>query len=386
MKNQHNIKANDQMQTSEIITNTQAAEAPLADPGGAPVAPHLVQDEPATNSQATSVQDGWKHIASLLADEESPVSLKEWVELERQRGGQDKKASLVRKLSVAYGIGKLLESSRVDQERCSIDNFAIQELFEEFRWVVVGIKMLTPRLQATLQSTLYLRDFEEMVNDESMKGRDLKAAVLDDGSTPAKLAGEQGDYDEMQLCCALGRLLHFLFSGDNVKNRRQSQDEDRSTNASEDDVGIDAIVVQPAKKQTRELTFSEISIHSGSSAGTDGLGQLEGTKYRPLVEYGCPPSISQLVGDLLSCGDNIFRPDSAFKSLRDATDNIHLLLEEPDLLFERIVESHQGKHLLEPSNDSRLFGRAAEITKIMGVYHRVATGKCEHVFVEGLSG
>jgi hypothetical protein len=287
---------------------------------------------------------------------------------------------------VAYGIGKLLESSSLDHERCSIDNFAIQELFEEFRWVVVGIEMLTPRLQVTLQSTLYLRDFEEMVNDESMKGRDLKVTVLNDGSTSAKHAGEWDVCDEMQMCCVLGELLHFLFSGDNVKNRCQLQEEDCSTNASEDDVGRDAMVVQPAKKQTRELAFSQMSINSGSTAGTHRLGQLEETKYRPLVDYGCPPSISQLVGDLLSCGDNLFRSDSAFKSLHDATDNIHLLLEEPDLFFERIVESHQGKHLLAPSNDRKLFGRAAEITKIMGAYHRVATGKSEHVFVEGVSG
>jgi hypothetical protein len=397
---------NDQLQTtiaaqcqgSSEMPNTvtgQAAEAFLADCGGALalVAPQCLAPEPVTNSQATSYQNDWNHIASLLTDDVSSVSLMEWVERERQRSGQDEKPSLVRKLSVAYGIGKLLELSSVDHELCSIDNFVVHELFQEFKWVVVGIEMLTPRVQVTLQSILYLRDFEEMVNDESMKGRGVKATVLVDDSTSAQQVGDFDDVrDEMKLCCVLGELLHFLFSGDHVQNTCQPQEETCSTNVNEDDLGGDAIMVQPTKQKTRELSFSQFSInsgYSGSTAGTHRLGQLEEnipTKLRPLIDYGCPPSISQLVGDLLSSCDELFRSDSAFKSLSDATGDIHFLLEEPNIFFERVIKSRQGQHLLASSNDIRLFGREAEITKIMDVYNRVATGKSEHVIVEGHSG
>jgi hypothetical protein len=397
-QNQGMMESSDQLHTIAVqccrdphgTTNNVMGQVALQVGGDVPIAPPGVVLEPATNSQTTLGRDDWEHVASLLIEKpESSVSLKEWVELERQRSSQDEKASLVRKLSVAYGIAKLLESSSIGHERCSIDNFAIQESFEEFRWVVGGIKMLTPRHQVILESTLFLRDFEEMVSDESMKGREVKVTFLDDGSTSSKQTGECDVRDEMQLCYVLGELLHYLFLGDNLQNTCQSQEEACNTNGSEDDLGGDAVVLQPSKKQTREMSFSNCSINLGSTAGTNRLGQCGEnvpTKRRLLVDYGCPPSISQLVEDLLSCGDNLFRSDSAFKSLSDASNDIHLLLEEPSIFFERTIESRQGKHLLTASNEIRLFGRAAEITKVMDVYRRVATGKSENVIVEGLSG
>lgn len=100
-----------------------------------------------------------------------------------------------------------------------------------------------------------------------------------------------------------------------------------------------------------------------------------------LVTNYCVSSF-QLVRDLLSCGDGIFRPDSAFKSLKDMTDEVHLLFEEPNLLFER---AYQSNHQLIIGQ--RIFGRSEETAKIADAYSRVAsTGMSEILFIAGLSG
>ena len=94
-------------------------------------------------------------------------------------------------------------------------------------------------------------------------------------------------------------------------------------------------------------------------------------------------SISQLVGDLLSCNDGLLQPDTAFKSLQEATDEVHLLLKEPTgLLFQR---EHPSKHIL--TIGSRLVGRSTEASNIIDAYNRVvSTGRSEVVVIGGRSG
>ena len=82
--------------------------------------------------------------------------------------------------------------------------------------------------------------------------------------------------------------------------------------------------------------------------------------------------------DLLSCGEGIFRPDSAFKSLKDMTDEVHLLFEEPTLLFERTYQANEQLAI-----GGRLFGRSADTAKIVDAFHRVASTRISEVVVIG---
>jgi hypothetical protein len=64
------------------------------------------------------------------------------------------------------------------------------------------------------------------------------------------------------------------------------------------------------------------------------------------------------------------------------TDEVHLLFEEPTLLFER---TYQGKQHL--TIGGRLFGRSADMAEIADAYYRVAsTGRCEIIIIGGHSG
>jgi hypothetical protein len=267
-------------------------------------------------------------------------------------------------------------------------------------WEVVGVRMIDPPVAVQLVSTpgenVSTFSFASTLSgNEDVVGRDVSAIIV---SNHSPFYERQADFEsvEMQLCCALGKLFHFLFSEEQVQRKGFGDDTDME----------DMDMKQPAKKQSREVSFSQVSIHSHDTDISCERAQKTNDTFRPLFDYGYPSSISQvsqlyvsivvtsqcsllsisflfqLVRDLLSCGDGLSRGDSAFKSLKDMTDEVHLLFEEPKLLFER---TNQSNHQL-PIGE-RIFGRSVETAKIADAYYRVAsTGKCEVIIIGGYSG
>jgi hypothetical protein len=242
----------------------------------------------------------WNCNKSLKSDQWNDLSLPlvEWIEMEKMRALQDPKASVLRKLSVAYGIGKLLQSSKPAQESCSVENLIVRESSHQCTntynnntgWEVVGIFMINPPVAVQLVSTTSGNvsavsstpasdSFSDAYND-SLMGRDVSAVI--DAPFPHRQTGFESV--ETQLCCALGELLHFLFSGERVQQNELGEDTD-----TED---VDAI--QLAKKQPRDVSFLQASINSRDD---DPFCQRElraSHKFRPLTDYGYPASISQV--------------------------------------------------------------------------------------------
>ena len=297
-------------------------------------------------------------------------TLRQWINYEKMRSHLvDFKTSILRKVTVAYGIGKLIESCNDPIQSVSRDNFAVRETCEiqgtHPGSEVVGVDLISQQMSANLSSIQHL----EFGGDESNVGRFITATI----STTSTHGVPNKTQDEALVCCAFGHLLHFLFSGKEQVEMGDGRGWDSKGS------GLDKTVLdQPVKRQTRDVSFSQASI-SESHMVRSGLNWKGHVDFPgPLSEFGCPPSIAQLIGGLLSCGDGLFCSDSSFKCLKEATDEIHLLLEEPRLLFQTVP--HLSIH-------DRVFGRSEEISIIIDAYTRVAsTGRGEAIVVGGCSG
>lgn len=323
----------------------------------------------------------------LLTDVlEAPVALDRWIELEKGKVHEDKalhRTSLLRKLYIAYGIGTLLFSS--PDGLSSVSNFAVRESSTELEvdseWEVMRVDMIAPSLSVRIIATPVPENYsgEEISNDKPVRGRHVLAVVVNGTSTPAN--PDRTMQDEMPLCQAFGELLHELFSGEPALTWQRLEG-GAHMNCSETD---EHLALAPlAKKTSRDVSFSQATISEANITVSDGSNsQLKDAVRLPSLDNcDCPSSISQLVDDLLSCNDALFRPDTAFSCLSDAIDEIALLIEEPN----KLLFSSSASHQLKISN-GKLFGRSAELSELADVYHRVtSTGVGEAVLVGGFSG
>jgi hypothetical protein len=115
------------------------------------------------------------------------------------------------------------------------------------------------------------------------------------------------------------------------------------------------------------------------------LTNLLSSKYVPLQERGFPSSLSKLVRNLIDCGWDEFLPDDAYPSLKAASDDLHLLLKDPNrFLFDFTGSGQVGE--LRPKR-TKLYGRDNEISLITDTFCRVAiSAASEALFVDGFSG
>jgi hypothetical protein len=131
----------------------------------------------------------------LKPDQWNDVSLPllHWIKMEKSRAAQHQKASVLRKLNVAYGIGKLLQSSKPAQELCRVENFIIIESSHPCNntyigntgWEVVGIRMINPAVAVQLVSTPggnFSTFSSASTRSEDVVGRDVSAFIVNNHS------------------------------------------------------------------------------------------------------------------------------------------------------------------------------------------------------------
>ena len=315
--------------------------------------------------------------------------LRQWIELEKKHENhqpiQFQTATILRKLIIAYGIGKLIQSLNDPDEHLFLDNFLVREssntlgITSEAGRVIIGVDMIMPPLSVHLSVAQ-----SSKVTKESMGGIILATVISIDGSDPMLQSTHDNKICEKSLCCAYGKLLHYIFSGEDRRS---------STNASEDlnnhistmhlgeGNSTGEVFVQPFKKKhSNDMSFSEAP--ALETRNKDVMKKLPNDHmiFLPLEDYGYPPSISKLVSDILSCDDRLFHTDDCFESFKDALDEINFLFQDPRFLF-----GHQNGTKL--SADDKLFGRSLEISQITHAYHRVSTQrKSEAIFISGYSG
>lgn len=370
-------------------------------------------------SHQSSVQG---HANSAHSQDVEVMSLERWLEDEAGMAvNQDptiqlrlQKASMIRKLTVGFGIGTLLHLvSRSEsivnysfarlKSMCSIENFAVElskkDETPELGWELKGVVMVSPfsslRIVTSRSNSLDERSQEIM-------GRrivaELTCPVTSDFDESAT---EVSSNDDSILCHLLGGLLHFFFTGsckqgvpkDNNKVLTE-QEEPLMKKRSSDVLTCDEAILPPEKRPSevmplvRGAEFSQAVSILGHDDNSDcGLKNQSGVRLSlpSLIDFGYSFSLSQLVKNLVDCGLGLFRPDDSYPSMDAALSDMQLLLQQPSRFLWDHYNTPQKQNLF--INNVKMYGRSEEVASLTNAFLRVmSSGLSESVFIGGFSG
>eukprot|EP00970_Alexandrium_tamarense_P019425 scaffold14018_cov200-Alexandrium_tamarense.AAC.1 len=319
------------------------------------------------------------------------------------------KALLLRKVSVSYGIATLLKrmmvlspTQDVLEASCSITNFSVRTSREidtiEPGWEVQGVDMISPPISVQIKSTASA-SFLWDVDDESFNtiaGRVVEAVI--ESQTSESNDGNGREKDGSFVCHLFGVLLHKLFAGyseialeENVVGGDSGEDRNDFINQpppNKRKSTIESIGRKGESTFPRATSISELTNGNSDDTGNDGLMEsFRSLAMRPLTDFGCPSTVSQLIQDLIDCGWGVFRPDDAYSSLDVVIRDLELLLRYPErFLFEAHKSSTQSGRPIAVLKD-KLYGREAEAAHLTEAFCRVRnSGESEAFFVGGFSG
>ncbi|KAL3795134.1 hypothetical protein HJC23_007362 [Cyclotella cryptica] len=397
-------------------------------------------------------------LATAIGEENRPnkalpvrsIPLRRWIREEGRNSyhhdpldfSKDGKASLIRKVTVAYAVAKVLQ--HVSECRYSIDqilrlllidNFAVRVYegkLSDLGWEVEGVYVISPELAVQIRSNWQssISFFDGTADD--LTGRNVQTTITsnttDSHPHHARPDAEVGDCDERMICYYLGRFLHSFFCGVDPQ-RIAVEEHGRMEN---DDDLCDPNVSEPSMKKNFFLSPSKNSAHTtGHSLQKDGdrkprtketssnyqqmerldfsqmfpshsfsyvsltgsdRSKIQNTdesfhaNFYPLLEAGYPPALSQVVINLLECGSDLFRSDDFYQSLEDVTNDLHILLEDPGrFLFDQFKAPSRDQALVV--DKEKLYDRAKETALLTDAFCRVAlSGNSEAVCVSGFSG
>ena len=290
--------------------------------------------------------------------------LREWLEAEmisHQHTAENHQSNhvtqplmvLVRKTTVAYAVATLLQEAMsiapLTAEKVSLDNFTVRTKKQEVKDnnqnesfcaqvsatddIILGVDMISEKLSlAIIQSSDGVRITSPLP-----------------GSSSSSSAFEQ--MKESTICQLFGVLLYQLYS--NLDPFLEKNLEGVVTD--QDGVILDARG-EKAERRVVQLTYST------------------------LRELGAPPIVCMLVQHLGEC-----KECDAYSSLKEAKDDLHLLLLEPDR-FSSSSDAFKGgrPHLLLQRD--RLYGREREVSVITDAFSRVCAGESVALFIGGFSG
>jgi len=299
--------------------------------------------------------------------------------------------SMLQRIILGLGIGKLLQhilqnasisSWNELKSLCLIDNFAV-EVDGSNR--VTGVVMISPFLSLRIST-------RDSIGDS--QGRDVEALITSH-LPPDNSPGTDTLDCEGVLCHLLGALLHYIFS-----QVHQPGHSSNRLGLPKDDSAYEYEMDGPStKKKSLKLTrdgnhlsgsysapyVQDADFSQAASIVTNG--GVEDAKIAgmpslhmnlpPLTESGYPSSLSQLVMNLLNCGQGLFRPDDAYPSLDVAIEDMKLLLQRPNLF---LFGSPLGKGRLFTSN--KMYGRSKEMEALTNAFCRVASsGRSECILI-----
>eukprot|EP00804_Cyclotella_cryptica_P018958 CCRYP_006467-RB/>CCRYP_006467-RB protein AED:0.02 eAED:0.02 QI:225/1/1/1/0.66/0.5/4/29/1413 len=341
-------------------------------------------------------------------------------------------ASMMRKITIGYGIGKLLQHVSRQQEPpisnyswsqleslCSIENFAVESINEvpssEPGLEVRGVHMITPFLSVQIDTNCSPSScsFE---HDKKLTGRNVVATIISTSASVCVNALAQGTSDcDCMLCHLLGVLLHYLFSGSRsgqVKRHSHPKEERDYDPTGNEVVEVDDGLAMK-KKSVDFFRFDDKrdSYNGRLNSGKDSYPLLRGADFSqatsvashlnvqndlgtscasyinvrlsPLKELGYPASLSDMVTNLVDCGLGLSRHEDSYPSLDVAINDMQILLQEPQIFL--LAGSPPATNAFKCSE--RLYGRSNEIASLTNAYCRVASsGIGESIFVGGFSG
>ena len=303
------------------------------------------------------------------------------------------RTSVVRKLKVAFALGKLLShlkdsvSSYSKEELlqlCSVDNFTVEVSVngaDNACLEVMGVAIISPPLSLQIITNHSADDESSCAHDDEF-GNVVKTVITRHSSfCCAKLAAQGKSNNELSICYVLGVLLRFIFfesSADSVANISGNNPQElnghndmldnflRSLSISPDsiDLGNTSYQTEPSYRPTKFTRMSpqrhdELNAFHSLAAG----------------------AVSQLVAELLDCERRESAEDEEHPpvSLDLVNDDMYALLLAPT------------RFLFEPNNQlsssTKMYGRASEAKALLDGFTRVArSGRSEVSMVKGFSG
>ena len=335
---------------------------------------------------------------------DSLAPLRRWAEGESKkalhapgRGAAEYTQILLRKTAVAYGIGELLRRVRASlillDEQFNIDNFVVRTNADgqssRPSWRdVEGVDMLSPKLSVNIVEPSFLCGCFKEGNDddqEEMGGYlEVEFPSHPDADDAAIFISQS---EEGRRCHLFGVLLNELFS-----HRPRISAEDTRSNEG----GIESTLKngdapgEPARKKaqlvdSRAVDVTGIGAHDGARR-EKSCSALQRGGYPVSLEEGSPSSIKIVIQNLLECGE-ANRPDTAYDSLDEAIEDLHLMLLDPSrfLVDKEPICDELGNPLLS-FREYKLYGRDNEVSLIEEAFCRVSSGKSESFFIGGFSG
>ncbi|KAL3801671.1 hypothetical protein HJC23_013176 [Cyclotella cryptica] len=357
------------------------------------IPPHLnnesavsVIDNPSANTGLMDGQDGNnEHLVSIPLGQWKGLDEVKSRSQDLFRFTKNEQASLIRKLTVAYAVTKVLH--HISGSQCIINDDNIKRLFSVDNFVVKmrddelsdlssevkGIDVIFPSLSVQISSNRISSCARFDFPADVSTGRNVEVTVRSNGSKfcHQRLVSEEEGCDERTLCYMLGHFLHSFFCGDDPQ-ALLLLDNERFLRC----------------RETGRLDFSSglLSSHQFSDMSTTGseIITLENidesivTKFIPLHSIGYPFALSQLVTNLLAF-------DGSYESLEEVINDMHVLLEDPALFLLDQYQIPLGCPGIAVNN-GKLYGREEETACLNAAFCRVAfTGQCEAFFVSGLS-
>ena len=351
--------------------------------------------------------------------DETLISLRSWISKEadevlKQRTKRAdeicwlKKAVLLKKTTVAYGIVELLRRANVltdsqlrrlksastllshaDKERCVIDNFSVRlssnaqpiENGSHPTWNNVrGVSMISPALSVQISEPPFLSGIvDNSTNNDLNQGRFLEVTfappLIEIDNSPAVGQNTSSNGND---CRLFGILLYELYSGispfpaplpGEAMGSQRTKEQKSEGISPRDSSGSSG--EEPRKRKS--------TVRYDKRKGKPYLRQHRKT-YTALQELGFPSSVSRLVSNLIDDQDS-------YTTLEAASNDISLSLSDPArFLFDRDDTTTQGGHGQLAFRDHKLYGRENEVSLITDAFCRVSSGKNEAFFIGGFSG
>ncbi len=316
---------------------------------------------------------------AMNPDQPKAVPLRTWLHGEIQRqGGQERQPqlqlSIVRKTTVAYTVTQLLQraftSAPLSDVKISIDNFAIRtkeqhddsdsELFSVA--AISGVDMISDGLSLSIIEPSHF--VNNLLAEGEGGGNKSSLAVSISPQAPAGSSPAFEQIDERDICHMLGVLLYHLYSN-LVPIPKESL------------LAPDAITKSGVQQLDDDYDREEEPARKKAAR----------TAYSALYDSKTPPSIIMLVQNLIeSRCDRPLNPQNICSSMKEACDDLHLLLHEPRrFLFTQKKFECGGSAQLQ-FRQNRLYGREKEVSLLSDAFSRVSAVGSEAIFIGGFSG
>ena len=337
---------------------------------------------------AALLYDGNEYNEPINNNGDQLIPLKQWKDVDDVKPSHpsqflsmiNKKASLVRKVTIAYAAANLLQHLSEAQysiseiERlCSIDNFVVRLCANDLGWEV-NYLYLVP-LQISVQIELHSSDPSSAAaafgsTNDCILGRNVDVTIA---GSPRQVINENQDvprdHDERLLCNLAGRFLHTFFSGCESYVTREGNSKAITSQPDRSDLSID-------EPQSKKKFFVDLG-------KTVTLGDNSPEKmFTPLSQLGYPSALSQTIIDSL----DILCTDERDLSLEDIILDLRIFLHDPDrFLFDQYPVPSSIKRI--PFNVDKLYGRCDEIRVMQEkLFEVVETGQSAAISITGVSG